>query len=1491
MQTFVAGKVVNTLSEKLDGEISFEKIHLKPFTTLVLKNAVIIDKEPAIDPRDSLCIQVDTFFRAEYIIATFTLDGLFKQEGIHLRKAFIDNAQMNLVLEDKDPAEDGVDKSVNLTRIFRIKKADPDRQKNMNEIFHIKKVEIRNMGFAIKNYQAGRPEHDHGFGINWNDLDIKDIDITASDLMFKEGKMSGVAEKVSFREKSGFTAKRISGQTIVGGGKTIIENLHIQDGWSDVKLSLFMMSYKNATAFAEFISDVKIDGQIEPSTLDFTTISYFAPTLKGNDLRVALHGNVSGYVDDFNISNVYASSEEGGFAGTVNGRMSGLPEIENTRLSAEVRKFTLTTEGLGTFVSKWMQKSELDISRFAKGTDFSLDARADGLMNDMKVNANLSSNIGSMTASIGLKGIVSEEKPINISGTAQTEDLNVGSIIGTDIIQETSLRTGINAQIGKGKVRTYAKIDSVIVSKLHVNGYDYSGIAGAGTVAEEAFSGTIICNDPNLSFMFQGAFALSPKTQNARYDFYAVVGHADLNAMNIDKRGVSQIQCQTKADFTRTKAGDIFGKIDIADVIARNDRGEHKIGNINLTSHSSGSEFRARLYSKFADGVYNGSAAMTQFIKDLQNITARKEMSALFKDPSYEWTGNNYDVSFKFHNSMNLLDFAFPGLYIADSTSFNARISKDGILESKLQSSRIAFKEQYLKDLSFTLGNSGESLSGELYCKEMKAASMTLRDNSLQILADDNHLGAGYRFDNQDELVNNGELIVVGDLSRDTDEIVNLGIKVLPTSLHINSKEWNILPSEIDFRGGDIDVKSFELSSGDQHIRFEGRASQTQKDTLTLSLDKFSIGMINPILKSDMNIQGSVTGKVQLTSPLKSKGLLADIICDSTSIAGVPMGIISVGSSWDEDFERFNIALKNDYNGKSNIDVSGKLTPKLRTIEGTVLLDRMNIGFVQPLIADVFSEMDGSVSGRIDIDGPWDNFAISSQNTRLNNAMLKVDFTNVPYFAEGTFHLDDEGVYFDDIEITDSHNGTGTVIGSINYDHFRDINFNTKIRANDIECINLSEAMADVFYGNIYATGNISITGPVQSLRMDIDAFTTREGQLHIPLTNLSSSTASTNLLKFTEPKRYVYIDPYETMIASMKAKDSSQSNLDVRLKVNASPSVEAFLEIDKASGNVLTGRGSGTIDLEISEDIFNINGDYTINSGKYKFTAAGIASRDFEIQDGSSIRFNGDIMESTLDIDAIYKTKTSDTTSVSNRRTVDCGIQITEKLSNPRLSFSIEIPDLDPTIKSRVESALSTEDKVQKQFLSLILTNSFLPDEQSGIVNNSSMLYSSVTEIMANQLNNIFQKLDIPLDLGMKYQPNERGNDIFDVAVSTHLFNNRVVVNGNIGNKQQTSGSQNDVVGDIDIEIKLNRSGAFRLNLFSHSADQYTNFLDNSQRNGAGLTYQTEFNNFYKFVKNIFMSKRKRQEAQLAEEQATIEEGRQTIVIEKQPEDDNSER
>jgi hypothetical protein len=178
------------------------------------------------------------------------------------------------------------------------------------------------------------------------------------------------------------------------------------------------------------------------------------------------------------------------------------------------------------------------------------------------------------------------------------------------------------------------------------------------------------------------------------------------------------------------------------------------------------------------------------------------------------------------------------------------------------------------------------------------------------------------------------------------------------------------------------------------------------------------------------------------------------------------------------------------------------------------------------------------------------------------------------------------------------------------------------------------------------------------------------------------------------------------------------------------------------------------------------------------------------------------------------------------------------------------------------VSSALNTEDKVMKQFLYLLIANSFLPNEESGIITTggSNMLYSNMTGIMAGQLNSIFERLHIPLDLGLNYQQNASGQNLFDVALSTQLFNNRVIVNGTIGNRRILGATTDEVAGDLDIDIKLNPPGTLRLNLFSHSADQYTSFLDNSQRNGVGVAYQREFNNLKQFFRDLFQPRRERE-------------------------------
>ncbi len=1493
VQTFMAGKVVDSLDKRLDADIRFEKIHFRPFRTLVLKNIEIIDRNPAADVSDPTATRVDTFFRAEYITATFSLDGLIRQEGVHLSDVHISNARMNLVLEDKEDEGDGDTSTDNLSRIFRLKKPETPKRSE-KEIFHIGNVKIEDMGFSMKNYGASKTPY-YG-GINWNDLSVMDINLTADALMFKAGIMSGRAKRLSFREKSGYRMEKMSGSAKVGRGKTIVEDLIIDDPWSHMSLPLFMMSYKDIKAFQDFISQVRLDTEIAPSRLDFKTLTYFAPQLEGNALKAGVSGKASGYVDDFEMVNIRVASEAGGFTGTLNGRMTGLPDMENTRLEARLDKFNMTADGLGRFLSEWMTDGGPDLSRYAVGYTFMADAKVSGPLNSLDIDADISSFIGNLKADINLGNAVAEDLPVRIRGTAETRDLDLGRIISQDILGPVTLRTGIDASLGE---RPNVRIDSLFIDRLNFNRYDYTGVKAVGALSENMFNGTIIASDPNLNFILQGGFALSAKTQNSRYQFYANVTDANLNRINFDKRGKSKLRFQTNANFTRTNDGNILGNIDIANLTFENRDSTNHIGNINLTSHSNDDIYKIRLKSKFADGNYSGTAPITTFIKDIRDITLKKEAPAIFSDTTSTWNGDSYSFELVTHDATNLLAFIMPGAYINRDSRINLNINRDGHLTAWLSSKRLAIGANYLKNVYLDIDNmnDGENLIGELAAQELEFAGIRLENNSVKILVDNNHIGASYSFENQSETENFGEIVMNAGLSRENGRL-DIDMDMLPSAIYLNSKEWKIQPSSLAFKGKELSVDSFEILSGDERIFAYGSTSMTRKDTLTLSLDRFNIAALNPLLGSKFGLKGAATGNVRLISPMNSKGLLADVLCDSTVVAGEAVGTLMLGSTWNEEFERFEIMMRNDLNGRRNIDVMAKFTPRSRMLDGTISLDSLPVRYAEPFLTDVFSEMRGYISGNIKAEGPVNSLDITSRGTRLQDAMLKVAFTNVPYWAEGGFDLTDRGVFFRDIRIKDRFNGTGTVNGSINWDRFNDIAFDTHLKVNSIEGINLTRDMSEDFYGNIFGTGNVSITGPINSLVLAVDAITAKSGRIHIPMSGAATSGGTTNLLRFKELETDEDIDPYEVMRARLAKKDNGNSDLFVKLRVDASPNVEAFVEIDEATGNVLSGRGNGLIELEIGEDIFNISGDYTLTGGKYNFSALGLVNRGFDIQDGSSINFNGDIMASTLNIDAIYQTKTSlsallsDDNSVSNRRTVECGIKITDKLSNPRLQFTIEVPDLNPMVKSRVESALSSEDKVQKQFLSLLLSNSFLPDEQSGIVNNSSMLYSNVSEAMANQLSNILHKLDIPLDLGLKYQPTDKGTDLFDVAVSTQLFNNRVVVNGNIGNKEYSNGgTQNDVVGDLDIEIKLNRSGAFRLNIFSHSADLYSNYLDNSQRNGVGLTYQTEFNNLGRFIKTIFSSKEKRQEAKLADQQAVLEGERVEIKITREDYENEEQR
>lgn len=1472
VQTALAKKAVASLSKKIDGDISIGSIAVKPFDAVVLQDVVVTDRNPYKDGRIT---PQDTLLSVGNLSARFSLKGLLNKERISVSKLKMDGGAFYLVIE---PGKDG-ETTTNIERILRLTDSDPDKpREDFGDILEAAKVEVKDFSFRMVNAEGAARHEAEGRDpipdnvIDWNDLEIK-ADIQASNLLVKDGVISGDADHIRIVDKTGWNVKDVSGKVNVGHGKVLLDNLHIQDDDSDIHMRYFRMIGNLDEDYAEFLDRVKLEGEfLSPTVFSMQTVKHFAPHLEEFTFKTDLTGKVSGYISDFNVRGLSFREHGSGITGRVDGHMSGLPDIETTQMNYTVKDFHFTMDGLATFIHEWSPSTQLNFKKLARGTDFNLNSTAKGTLNRLAVNGGLTSNAGAADVGLTLRNLVDRKRDIAIGGNLKTRDLDVGRIAGIQEIGPVTLETGLDAILTNGNPQV--RLDSLHIASLTAMGYDYTGIDAMGTYSDQAFDGRIVCDDPNLNFLLQGKFDLNPKRRNAAYQFYANVGYADLNALNLDKRGPSKVSFQADANFIRTQDRDLLGEVKLRDVVLENATGRHNVGDIAASAHANEDIHRIRFESDFADGSFVGDKSPIAMVSDLKELLIREELPALLSKEGKPWDGTPYEVHFKFHDAQEVLNFIKPGLYVEKNTALNLKVDSDGQVRGDVTSGRVAIGTNYLKNFKLDFDNKGQALHAGLSGSAIKLGGIELRDNRLELTADDNRFKLAYGFDNKTEPANRADVKVEGVLDRDYDGLIAIA-KAQPSSIFYDGNEWNLESRNITFRSGDLDIDRLRMYHDDQNVFVDGRISPKREDTLAVRMDRFDISLLNSLLMDGkLQLKGTATGTASIISPVQpTPALLAGISCEDASIAGRPVGDLQLASEWNEEHQQFDFRFRNLLRGGSNIDVDGFLRPKDKSIQANAILSRFDLGYAAPFLDGIFNRFGGGLDGSVHVGGTLNKLQISSKDLELVDGILGIDFTQVVYRVAGPVSVDTEGLHFNKVSVSDGLDGKGSVSGSLLFGGFKNFRMDTHVQFDRMKVLAISADRNSPIFGDVYGSGKVDITGPFDAIRLNVDARTVKDGDLHIPLKGSNSKVAG-DLLVFKEEVEEVEDDPYEKMMSSGTVRQKSKGDLDIRVKVRATPSVTAHIDIGE--GNSLEGLGSGNIDIRMRErdNLFTINGDYTLNQGSFHVSALQLVTRDFDIRDGSSIRFIGDIMDSDLNVTGVYSTKASLSTLLTSastasessslsRRQVDCIIGITGKLRNPSIKLDIDIPELDPGTAGLVEGALNTEDKVMKQFIYLLVANSFLPNEESGIITSgtSNMLYSNMSGIMAGQLNSIFQKLDIPLDLGLNYQPDEAGNNLFDVALSTQLFNNRVIVNGTIGNRRLYGTSTEEVTGDLDIDIKLDKPGTVRLNLFSHSADQYTSYLDNSQRNGVGIAYQREFNSLKQFFQNLFVSREEREE------------------------------
>ena len=256
---------------------------------------------------------------------------------------------------------------------------------------------------------------------------------------------------------------------------------------------------------------------------------------------------------------------------------------------------------------------------------------------------------------------------------------------------------------------------------------------------------------------------------------------------------------------------------------------------------------------------------------------------------------------------------------------------------------------------------------------------------------------------------------------------------------------------------------------------------------------------------------------------------------------------------------------------------------------------------------------------------------------------------------------------------------------------------------------------------------------------------------------------------------------------------------------------------------------------------------------GQYHLSLYSLATRDFIIRRGSSIVWDGDPYNATLNITAVYRVQaapaellagqgTDDLTSATvsrNRLPFNVLLNVTDQLSKPTIGFDITLPENQRSaLNGQVEAKLAQlrqpnqTSELSKQVFSLLILgrfvaqNPFQTSSGEGLV--ASQLRGSASAVLTDQLNNLTGKYlaGLGLDLGVTNQAaygadgSQGSRTDLNVALRRQLLNNRLTVrvgtdialSGNTGTQStQGQNSPSNLAGDVSLEYSMLPDGRLR--------------------------------------------------------------------------------
>lgn len=1410
----MAQKLTNYLSEKYSTSITVKGVSIAFFNKVILEEVLIKDqKQDSLLYVGELEASIDSFsIRHRY----FTIDQ------VKLNQSFL--------------------------KISNDSTGTPNYKFLLDELISKDTVKTDRLqfDFILNKFDLNEARFTYAYidSLGNHQVSFDNISFGMNELGISNQKMNFQISHFQMNDQKYFRLEDFSANLIITPDSLFLNHLHLQTSNSLITEASISIDKSKIGKELDF-KKLKVDLNLKKSIVSLKDIAQLVPSLNGMDESVELSGQISGKLADLKGKNIELGIGENTRL-WVDFYLNGLPDIANTYMHIELKNSVTDLKDIQRikFPDDFpLQMLEIPEYLFQAGA-IEYKGNFNGFLSDFVSYGTFRSKWGVLATDLSFVPLEGERLKIN--GRLKTVNFQLGKLLQSELLDRITFNGDIkgilNPQTNDFSAAVSGRVDSIKVDQ-----YQYENIELSGDIFNKRFDGNLIVDDPNLRFRFDGKFDLNVPVPV--FNFNMQVEKADLVALKlVDKFQKSEISFALNANFAGSNIDNLDGLIHFAKGTYQNENGHLSFDNFDLKTFFE-NEPVLLVRSDFLDADIRGKYELQNLYHSVMKIISGY-IPAYGLDIPAQKTMNNFDFSFVLKDINRFTQVLIPDLKM-DPAKMEGRINaeKNSLVLNGVFP-LLQYKTTIFKKLTINVdGNSKLDVKNKVdeisFGDKLKVYNLSLVSEA-----------AADKMDSKLAWNNFGDVSYSGSISTSTkffrqEKSPHIEISVKPTRLFLADSLWQINSALITIDSSLIKINKLALTSRGQSVVADGIIDKDQNNKLDIKFNQIDLNSLNTFVAGNLKLKGELNGNLSLLDVYRRILFLSDLKVDGFSLLGQTLGDATVQSRWDRDANEINAELVVESEKKRALHAFGIFNPGLDSLSIETNFDHFSLLILQPLLGSSFANFHGDASGKVHLSGSPGNIqhngTLFAANAGLMLSELKVNYT-----LNDSVQFEGNKIIFPDIKIRDDFGNSGVFSGSIKHRSFSKMVYDLSVKSDKIMAINTTPSDNEQFYGKTFGSGVVRITGQGATVLIDGIARTEKGTEMNISL-EYEGDAQEYDFLNFIsrsyQPKFEVVRPPVFV------------SNVQMNFDIEVTPEAKAQLIYNSKIGDVIRSQGSGNLQLSIDKD-YNISlfGEYTVSQGDYLFTLQNVINKKFEIQRGGTIAWNGDPYDATLDLNAIYRLKapltelyvnTTKSADYNQRIPVLCKINLTNSLNNPDISFDIELPTTEDIIRDEVKQYISTEEDMNKQILSLLVLGKFYTPEfmrgsysGNGLVGSTA---STASELFSNQFSNWLSQISNDFDIGFNYRPgNDITNNEIEFALSTQILNDRVSINGNIGNNsaQRTTANNNNLVGDADVAVKLTNNGKLQLKAYNHSNNNLI-YETSPYTQGVGISYREDFNDF----------------------------------------------